>query len=126
MVSLSSLWAKSLTPCESEAPQNLTVLLRILEQSLDADLCICPDIHALIGYCKVGLDRDINYLYGSHVHRSLWIVSVRHLGPLGASTHVSELGIFLYSSSLVTPLSVFIPQTKPLISPSKGSEHIYF
>ena len=87
------------------------VLPRALGQSLHVDLYIHPVIQALIGCCKVGLDSDIDYLRGSHMHRRLWTICVRLSGVLGASVHVSEPGICLYSSSRVTPLYVSVPQT---------------
>ena len=40
------------------------------------------------------------------MHIRLWTLSVGLLGLLGASVHISEPGICLYSSSLVTPLYV--------------------
>ena len=45
------------------------------------------------------------------MHIRLWTLSVGLLGLLGASVHISEPGICLYSSSLVTPLYVSVPQT---------------
>ena len=42
------------------------------------------------------------------MHIRLWTLSVGLLGLLGASVHISEPGICLYSSSLVTPLYVSV------------------
>lgn len=83
------------------------ILPMILCQRLQVNLCVYPGIPALIGCCKYGFD----YLCVSHMHRSLWTVSVTLSGLLGASAHVSEPEICLDSSSLVTSLYVFTPQT---------------